>query len=243
VSIIDMDEEVARAVRAELAAIGTKESRLQRVLRHARMRLVGIIAAVVVVLTTGAAIVATHFPGSTTVTPTGAMHSATHTGTGSLELGPAPADATRVIVVVRCLSTEGTISITGVPQTKGQAPGFATFYCSGRSKPWRMDDAMLPPKGSTSITITADPGTRWSVSGQYASSVTTPWAKNARGQTYGQCDVDGCPDLVHVQGENGKQGYVLDAQWTAFRGTGYLPMYASDGTTVVGRFPIGIPAG
>lgn len=46
--------------------------------------------------------------------------------------------------------------------------------------------------------------------------------------------------VVGAQATNGKDGYVLVAQWTAFHGSGYIPVYESDGTTVIGRFSIGI---
>ena len=237
----EMNPGVADAVRAELAAIGTKSSRLQRHQRLARGRAIGIAAVIVVGLTTGAAIVASSFPGSTTVNPLGGVHIATQTGTGQLELGPAPAHATRVILTVHCLRPEGTISITALPQSKGAEPGFGSFYCSSREMIWHMNDASLPDPGTTSITITADPGTAWTVTGQYASSATTPWGQNARGQTYGQCNVNGCPDLVGAQATNGNDGFVLAKQWASIRGSGYIPVYDSDGRTVIGQFAIGIP--
>ncbi|MEJ1231001.1 MAG: hypothetical protein WDM88_10845 [Galbitalea sp.] len=64
---------------------------------------------------------------------------------------------------------------------------------------------------------------------------------NARGQTYGKCDYDGCPDLMAAQVINGEEGYVSSRELDAFRGTGYVKVYKSDGTTVIGRFAIGIP--
>ena len=245
----EMHRDVARAVREELTAIGTKRSRLQRHQRRVRMLSISIAAVLVAGVSTGAAIVVNSFPGSTTVTPVGGIRSAAHTGTGALELGPAPTGATRVIVTVRCLNSQGTISIKTVPQNKNDRFDVATFYCTGGGRvdphgivhPWHMNDALLPTPGSTSITITADPGTKWTVTGQYATSSTTPWGKNARGQTYGQCNIDGCPQLIGARATNGKDGYVLATQRDTLQATGYIPVYASDGTTVIGRFSIGIP--
>jgi hypothetical protein len=242
-----MHPEVVSAVRAELAAIGTKQSLLQRRQRHVRLLGVGIGAIAVAAMTTGAAIAVAHFPGSTTVTPSGGVHSAIGTGPGRLELGPAPADATRAVLTVQCLTSEGSISILSVPQNTGDVGDFATFDCAGGGRvdshgivhPWHMDDALLPEKGSTSIRITADPGTKWSISGQYAGSTITPWGRNAKGQTYGQCNIDGCPDLVGARASNGRIGFVVRAQMDAIKGTGSVPVYQSDGTTVIGKFPIG----
>lgn len=255
----ELDPVFAGAVRDELVTIGTKKSRLQRHQRNRRLTIAGILAVAVATATTASALVVNAFPGSTTVTPLGATHSATHTGTGHLQLGPAPKGATRVILTVRCLNSTGKISVDAVPQNKYDSGGFATFYCSVQSMeaatgqkiadtgapigPWHMNDAKLPPHGSTAITITADPGTTWAITGQYATSFTTPWAKNARGQTYGGCNYNGCPDLMGAQATNGKIGFVLSAQEGSFRGSGYIPVYQSDGTTIIGKFSIGIPYG
>jgi hypothetical protein len=245
---VDMHPDTLRAIREELAAIGGPRSRLQRRRRRMRLFAVGVGAILVAGLSTGAAVVVAHFPGSTTVTPIGGLHAATHTGSGVLELGPVPAGATRVIVTVRCLNTQGSLSIPAVPESKGSMSG-ATFFCRGGGRvdshghvhPWRMDDALLPAAGTTTIPITAEPGTSWAVVGQYAGSSTTPWSRNAKGQTYGQCNVHGCPDLVGAQATNGKIGFILDSEMSAIRGSGYLPVYTSDGTTVIGRFSIGTP--
>jgi hypothetical protein len=245
----EMHPDVARAVRAELSVIGTKHSRLQRHQRHVRMLAVDIGAIVVAGLTTGAAIVVNGFPGSTTVTRLGELHSATSNGTGTLELGPKPADASRVILNVQCLNSVGSLSILSVPQNRGDDGDFATFSCKGGGRvdshgkvdPWHMNDAALPKKGSTSIAITADPGTKWTVTGQYASSSTLPWDKNAKSETYGQCNINGCPDLIGAQATNGKIGFVLTKQMSAGPDR-YIPVYESDGTTVIGRFSIGYPS-
>ncbi|GAA4159115.1 hypothetical protein GCM10022286_12960 [Gryllotalpicola daejeonensis] len=263
-----MDTDFAAAVRAELVAIGTKESRLQRHQRRSRLALAGILALGIAAATTGAALVATHFPGSTVVTPVGALHSATHTGTGLLDLGPAPKGAKRVIVTIRCLSPQGSVSVTTVQSSPIDSGGAGTLYCSTDSMnaalnalapgsgtatpapgttgssitnhPLRADDAALPPEGSTAITITAGPDTRWAATAQYADSSVTPWGKNERGQTYGVCNVKGCPTLIRAQAMNGKIGFVYNAQETAELGKRHIPVYESDGTTVIGAYINGL---
>lgn len=244
----EMDPEVADAVRGELAAIGTPRSRLQRHRRRVRALTIGIAAVVIAGASTGAAILVNAFPGTTTVTPVGSTRSTTHTGTGTLDLGPVPAGASRAILTVRCVTPRGSLSIKSVPQLAGEAYEVVTFTCTGGGRvdpeghvhPWRMTDALLPSDG-TSITITADPGTTWTVAGQYATSSRAPWGRNDNGQTFGACNIDGCPDLTGARATNGRDGFVFTRQLDGFSGSGYLPVYASDGTTVLGRFAIGIP--
>ena len=247
--VMDLDPGFAEAVRAELVTVGTPASGLRKRQRRRRLAVAGLLLLGTAAVATGAAAVVTAFPGSTTVTPVGAAHSTTHTGTGLLDLGPAPRGATRVILTVRCLAPHGTISVKSVPQVPGDEYEVATFYCDGGGRvdpqgtvhPWQMKDALPPAPGGTTITITADPGTTWAITGQYATSSTAPWSRNARGQTYGQCNVRGCPDLIGAQATNGRLGFVLTAQFDSFQGTGYIPVYESDGTTVIGKFSIGIP--
>lgn len=240
----DMDPRLADAVRGELRAIGTKSSRLQRQQRRGRALAVGIGLVAVAALTTGAAIVVNSLPGTTTVTAISGIRSATHTGTATMELGPVPAHASAVIVTLTCLNRVGTVSVETNSQNGNLEHDVQSLLCgAGRTKPARIVDAALPDAGTTSITITADPGTRWSATAGYASSSTTPWGVNARGQTFGKCTAQGCPDLIAAQVVDGEEGYVFSKQWDAFRGTGYIPVYKPDGTTVIGRFSIGIEDG
>jgi len=240
----EMNPLLSDAVRAELCALGTKHSRLQRQQRRARALAVGIGLVVVAGLTTGAAIVVNSLPGTATATAISSISSATHTGTGTMELGPVPARASAVIVTLACLNQVGTVSVETNSQSGNVEHDAEALLCgAGRTKPARIADAALPARGSTGITITAGPGTKWSATAQYASTSTTPWGVNARGHTYGKCTTRGCPDLIAAQVVDGEEGYVSDRQWAAFRGTGYIPVYKSDGTTVIGRFAIGIEDG
>ncbi|MFF1875826.1 hypothetical protein, partial [Kitasatospora herbaricolor] len=121
----DLDPGFVAAVRAELVAIGTKKSRLQRHQRRTRLTVAGIIA-VAAAATTGAAIVVNSFPGSTTVAPISRVVAVTRTGTATINLGPAANGANTVIIDVTCISDTGNIS---VPSTNGfsqDAAGKAT---------------------------------------------------------------------------------------------------------------------
>jgi hypothetical protein len=237
----EMDPTLAHAVRAELTAIGTTHSRLQRHQRRVRILAVGIGIVAIAGVTTAAAIVVNNLQGSTTVVPIGGISTATHTGTGTVDLGPAPADAGAVILRVTCLNQQGTVSIETKPQNPGSAGDFLTIYCDGRTTPVHITDGLLPKPGSTTITITADPGTKWKATAEYASSSTSAWGVNSRGQTFGLCNHNGCPDLMAAQVVNGEEAYVNTKEFDTFEGSGYIKVYKSDGTTVVGRFAIGIP--
>jgi hypothetical protein len=239
-STTEMDPQLARALRAELAAIGTKHSRLQRHQRRSRALAVGLGVFTIAGAITGAAIVVNSVPGSTTVAPLGGITSDSHTGTGTLDLGPVPASAGAVIIDLTCLNQQETLIVPTKPQAPGSPESFVTIYCSGRIDPVHIKDALLPKPGSTTITITADPQTRWKATAEYASSFTSAWAVNARGQTYGLCNHNGCPDLMAARIIDGQEAYISTKESTALIGSGYLN-YKSDGTTFVGQFPIGIP--
>ena len=115
----EMDPQLAREVRAELTAVGTKHSRLQRHQQRVRALTVGIGILAIAGATTAAAIVVNNIPGSTTVAPLGGISTATHTGTGTIDLGPAPAKARAVILNFNCLNQQGTVSIDTNPQNSG----------------------------------------------------------------------------------------------------------------------------
>jgi hypothetical protein len=240
----EMNPQFASAVRAELAAIGTKHSRLQRHQRHTRALVIVVGVVAIAGATTGAAVVVNNLPGTTMVTPLGGIATATHTGTGTLDLGPVPAKAGAVVVNLTCLNKKGTVSLETKPQGPGSSFDIVALYCGkGRTKPAHINDGLLPKPGSTTITITADPGTKWKATAEYASSTTSAWGVNAHGQTFGLCDYKGCPALIAAQVINGEEGYVSAKEWDAFTGIGYIKVYRSDGTTAIGRFGVGIVDG
>ena len=242
-----LDPEFADAVRNELTAIGTKRSLLQRHQRHVRLAAAAAIAVVVAAVTTGAALVASGYPGSTTVAPLGSAVTVTRTGTSTIELGPNPSGANTVIIDVTCVSPTGAIAVdttsgfsvdaSGTPHIEKTTGG---WNCATRTTTVHIKDGYLAP-GGTSITVTADPGTTWTAVARYGSATTRPFEVNAHGQTYGEPNgVYGMPDLQGAQATNGKVGYVYTKPFNSFMGCGYLPVYDSDGTTVIGQFSIGI---
>jgi hypothetical protein len=242
----DLNPGFAAAVRAELVAIGTKESRLQRHQRRSRLAVAGIIAIAAAAATTGAAIVVNSFPGTTTVAPLGNVITVTRTGTATINLGPVVSGANSVIIDVACISDTGNIS---VPSTDGFSQdasgkvtplvGWSGWDCAKRSATVHIRDGFLAP-GSTSITVTADPGTTWKAVAQYGGSTTSAWGVNAHGQTYGAPNAkNGSPDLQGAQATNGKLGFIYVKEFDPFKGSRCINVYNSDGTTVIGKFSIG----
>lgn len=235
-SATKMDTDFAQGVRAELAAIGTKNSGLQRHQRRTRTLAFGLSALALVGATTGAAIVVFNLPGATTVTPLGSVVTASNTGTGNIDLGPAPSNATGVVIDLTCVSDVGQLALLTVPSAGSTGPDGAGVDCAGsEGRTIRVEDGLLPPVGTTSITITADPSTAWKATAQYATSTATGWGVNVDGQSYGVPNVHGVPDLTPARASNGEWGYVYNKDLLAMDEEGFIAVYKSDGTTVVGQ--------
>lgn len=235
-----MNDQVADAVRAELALIGTRDSTLQRTQRRSRSSLVAVGILTLAGLVTGAALVVDSFPGTTTVTPIGTVVAGAGTGTGVIDLGPKPPLADSVVVDVTCISAVGEVSVLTTPDDGMPGPDRAGVMCSVRDTPMHVDNGLLPRDGTTTFTVTADPGTSWKVTASYATSTATEWGVNAQGQTFGVPNSHGTPDLVPARATNGAEGYVSDAELMGFEGAGTINVYESDGVTVIGAFPIEI---
>ena len=238
-----MDPVFAANVEREMEAIGTGRSRLQRHQRRTRTAsIVGGSLALVGALP-GAAIIS-GLPGQTTVTSFGEPVSGSYPGTTIVDLGPIPAGAERVILDVTCTEF-GKIEVPTNPGPADSRSGSVYWECSDpiREKSTvHVDNGLLPADGGTTITITADPGTPWTVVARYGSASSTPWGVNAHGETYGVPNENGIPDLVSAQATNGEVGYTRESESLAFEGEGYLRVYKSDGETVIGWFPIGDPS-
>jgi hypothetical protein len=119
---------------------------------------------------------------------------------------------------------------------------------------------VFPPyPGQRSVTITASQGASWALEAAYINRVISPWTTNARGETYGVMSQGGFPDLVAVVIDRGKlQGYVKANDLNCAMSLGAVhsptealawdkasedrhisvPVYKSDGTTVIGTFVI-----
>lgn len=237
-----LDPVFAAGIERELMAIGTGRSRLRRRQRTMRVATIAGGSLALAGVLTGAALLG-GLPGQTTVTPFGETVSGSYTGTADVDLGQAPAGADRVILDITC-TDGGDIEVPTKPGA-GTSAAAVTWNCSDpvrEDKTVRIKDGLLPADGSTSITVTADPGTQWTVVARYGSSTTKPWGVNAKGESYGVPNDNGVPDLVAAQATNGKVGYTRMTEQFAFKGEGYIKVYESDGETQIGWFPIGDPA-
>lgn len=238
-----MDPIFAASVEQELEEIGTGRSRLRRHQRRARAASISAGALALVGALTGAALVLV-LPGQTTITPFGEPVRGSYVGTATVDLGPVPSGADRVILDITCTAGGG-VDVPTNPGITDSAPGSVSWNCSDpirENATVHLDDGLLPIDGETTITITADAGTPYTVVARYGSSSTTSWGVNAHGETYGVPNENGVPDLVAAQATNGEVGYTRASEVRAFVGEGHVRVYASDGDTVIGWFPIGDPA-
>lgn len=191
--------------------------------------------------------------GGTAVTLLGEPVLHNGTGTETVQLGPPPSEATAVSLVVACLSGGTLVFPDGASMTcpKGVDAEAAT---ATSAFPTTYTVPLDP--GQDSLVLTADEGMRWRASVQYASTEVVPWGVNARGQTYGQENEDGLPDLVAVVATNGRMGFAESAALEAAAGpqptspeqalewqalpvaTVEVPVYEVDGTTQIGVFEV-----
>jgi hypothetical protein len=189
-------------------------------------------------------------PGAPVDTQLGNIVTATRTGTATINLGPVPAGATDVSLSLTCLSAstfyfpDGSMSCS--PADLRQAPVYR-----------QASEVVLLAPGQHSVTIKASPESSWALQAAYVHRVISPWATNARGETYGVVNKNGTPDLVAVVIDQGKlQGYVEASDLNCASGGAVVhspaealawdkasedrnisvPVYKSDGTTIVGTF-------
>lgn len=139
-------------------------------------------------------------PGADRVTPL--SDPVVHEGAGNevVDLGAVPARATAIATQLTCL-TPGRIqwpdgsSMTCGPSDvdKEPPPGLLTIDLA--SKP-------------SEFVIRAKPGVRWRLVTYFVRTKTTPWAVNAKGETFGVENDSGTPDLIYVRATNGRFGYL-----------------------------------
>jgi hypothetical protein len=246
-----MDPVFASALREALIANVERTPRLRR---RWRWRLgIGVCAGSVFV-GGGVALAAGVFspPGAPLDTQLGNIIVVTRTGSATIDIGPAPATATNVSLTLTCLSV-GTFDFPdGSSMTC--SPPLSTAAGSGQS----TEVIPLQP-GQHTVTIDTSANASWRLQAVYVNRVTTSWGTNASGQTYGVTNQNGTPDLVAVSIDQGKvQGYVKASDLNCASGNYVvhspaqalawdaasknrnisIPVYESDGSTVIGVFVI-----
>lgn len=189
-------------------------------------------------------------PGETTAINLSEPVEVTATGTSSVNLGPRPEGATAVDVSVVCLTAGRIVYPDGASMVCG-GPADEAAIADPRSTNYTLIDLA---EGQTSITFRAKENVQWKVVTKYVRTRTSDWGTNAKGETFG-VERDGkSPDLIAVYTTDGKQGYAytknLDGRWPvptspadalaqqeANEGnTLSVPVYQSDGETLIGEF-------
>jgi hypothetical protein len=194
-------------------------------------------------------------PGADIVTELEGPSPASYTGTQTIEIGPRPQEATHMEVRLTCLSA-GTFYFPD--------GGFTT--CTDVDKGTTSFGSFPLSDGQTAVEVrtdTSDASYRVEVS--YENRTPTELAVNANGDTYGTSTTGLNPDLLSVIATNGRFGYAYTEELDEINGTtasrGFtspedalawqesrrgktfsIPVYESDGETVIGEFVIpGLP--
>ena len=193
-------------------------------------------------------------PGAPIISLLDAPTTQTVTTKTALPLEPRPTAATHARVTVTPL-TVGSLSFGTDAAGNNPSGSWDATSEIGHARTW--DDFPLNASVGT-LYLTPAGGFTGTVTIQYVNYVPTLLGVNAHGQTYGVSGSgdQGEPDLVAVTATNGKDGYshATDlqggpmptgpadalAQQEANQGrTHTIPVYESDGTTVIGEFTIG----
>lgn len=243
-----MDETFATALRAGLVDRVNRNGAARRQRRH--RRIAGWTFAGLVVAGGGTAVATTVLigpPGGDVVSRLGSAATVTATGTQTVDLGAPPPTANRVELHLTCL-TPGRFTFADGASVACSASDVGTpSATSGYSLP--LED------GQRTTLIRADAGQRWRLVAGYAHVTTSAWGTNSHGQTYGVANGQGTPDLIAIIATNGKAGYVYATRLAqasggdptspeeavneqAHRHDVSIPVYTSDGQTVVGAFVV-----
>jgi hypothetical protein len=250
----EMDPDFASALREALIA---QVQRTPRRPRRWQWRLGLGVCAGSIVVGGGVALAAGVFspPGAPLDTQLGNIITVTRTGSATVDLGPAPASATNISLSLTCLS----VGKFAFPD--GSYMTCSPFDISGAPGSSRQSTEVVPLRpGQHTVTIDTSADASWTLQAVYVNRVTTSWGTNASGQTYGAPNQNGTPDLVAVTIDQGTiQGYVKDSDLNCASGTYVvhspaealawdaasknrnisIPVYESDGRTVIGVFVVG----
>ena len=235
----------------EARTVALREALVATVLRAPRRRRwrIVVVAGAGGLLALGGAVAAADawfLPGADDVVAKANLVTVTEVGDAQVDLGSAPAGATHVDITLTCLDPgtfyfpDGASVVCGTGDT-GSPSGYSIPF--GRAQ--------------NPFAFTVYPAdARWTATLQYMSREPTPFGVNAIGDTYGMERSDGSiPDLVAVIATNGREGY---SYWKDLEGPTpsspaealrwqkdhkgevvRIPVYLSDGETVIGEFVMG----
>jgi hypothetical protein len=255
-STLEMDPVFTAALREALVRAVATSPRARRRLRWR----VGAGLFVGLSIAAGGVAIATGLfspPGAPINTTLGTAVTATRTGTATIDLGAPPAGATDMSLTVTCLSV-GTFDF---PNGSSESCDAADL---NRPPLYRRASEVVPiSPGVDSVTIKTSPDATWTLQAVYVNQVSTTWGVNANGQTYGVSNRAGTPDLIAVAIDHGTtQGYVEKRELDCASGDFVsspaqalawdqqsrdrnisIPVYLSDGTTVIGSIIVGDASG
>lgn len=176
-------------------------------------------------------------PGTDVVTALAPSVTVTGSGTQTVDLGDPPAGTTAIDIKLTCLTAGTFVTADGASlQCTAADPGKGTMS-------WQ-----IPVRaGQRTTVIRAGTDEQWRLVATYSHVTTSAWAVNADGLSYGVANDKGTPDLLAVIATNGKTGYVYSRDLRAPAPTGLqtgastsqpivLPVYTSDGHTLIGQF-------
>jgi hypothetical protein len=238
---VQMDERYASALRAALIE-HVENAPARR--RRTGLRVAGASGVGALVLGGGlaAATGLLQLPGGPVVTSLAQSVTVTGEGTQTVELGNSPARTTDIDIKITCLTPGTFISADGAQlECVSSDAGTGTMA-------WHL--ALAP--GQHTTVVKAGSGERWRVVATYVDIKTSEWGVNADGLSYGVANANGTPDLIAAIATNGKTGYInsrdLDQPKPATPQTGappsqtlIIPVYTSDGHTVIGDFVVAPP--
>jgi len=251
-STLEMDPVFTEALRGVLAETVEESSRVRR---RWGWRLGASMLGGLVLVGGGVALAAGVFsaPGAPIDTQLGNFASATRNGTATIDLGPRPATANDLSLKLTCDSA-GTFTF----------PNGSSLSCGATevSNPpiLRTASEIVPlSTGVDNVTITTSTNASWTLQIAYVNQVTTSWGVNASGKTFGVQNQQGTPDLLAVVINGGEtDGYVESSELNCAGGGDVqtlaeartwdkvsanrsvsIPVYQSNGTTVIGTFVVG----
>ena len=191
-------------------------------------------------------------PGRDEIFPVGEPITIHGQGTQKLDLGTPPPNANGIEYHITCETLgDFTLSENGPRISCNRVPDSMSVIQALTEKDTCTNHHMAST--DTALALQAEDNSHWTVVARFVTIVPTSWGINAAGQTYGAENCAGTPTLVGVEASNGVEGYVYSADLTSWEpanpeeaalgnpnpGECSVPVYASDGVTVLGEFVFG----
>ena len=186
-------------------------------------------------------------PGSTKAIDLSTPVVVTATGTAIVRLGPRPDAATGARVSVVCL-TAGEIRYPDGASVVCEGPASKSEIAKPRSANYAWLDL---DAGQTALRFQASDNVGWRVVTNYVRTEMSKWGVNGKSETFGVQRDGKSLDLIAVYATNGHRGYAYvkdldvppptspaDALTQEDRSR-TVPVYESDGETVIGEFTSG----